>query len=239
MNPARYQELLGRLLDDHLSDSESEELACELNLSESLRHDLRQHLILWEIWSQNQAPERSSEAFLHAWKTRLRTENEDADAFPGAIREKLEARQPRTNIIKFFKPIHEERRRARLAWAASLLIIGLTAALWCAVPRSAHALTIIKGEAVCTACVLHESNDHAPAIRVIAPGSTNIFYLDRNEAVSGLQDYFCAGPASVVAEGKEKIEKQRHLFDAKTVTIPAKKKTLDNPANPRKTIFPI
>jgi hypothetical protein len=102
MNSQRYQELLGRLLEGELSDAESEELAAGLKERPEMRRDLRSHLVLWELWSQQHTPERSSEAFLNAWKTRLRVEREDADAFAEAIRTRIGVPHPRTGAIEFF-----------------------------------------------------------------------------------------------------------------------------------------
>jgi hypothetical protein len=36
-------------------------------LEHELRQDLQHHLVLWETWSQSQAPERSAEAFVAAF----------------------------------------------------------------------------------------------------------------------------------------------------------------------------
>src|SRR5262245_64312450 len=89
MNSPRYQELLGRLLEGELSVAEAEELAAELRERSELQRDLRSHLVLWELWSQQHTPERSSDAFLNGWKTRLRVEGEDAEAFAEAMRTRI------------------------------------------------------------------------------------------------------------------------------------------------------
>ena len=153
MNSQRYQELLGRLLEGELSDAEAEELAAGLKERPEMRRDLRSHLVLWELWSQQHTPERSSEAFLNAWKTRLRVEREDADAFAEAIRTRIGAPHPRTGAIEFFVRFFAGaiRRPKGMAWAASLLIAISAALLWFAGARSAQAVTVLKGEAVCTA----------------------------------------------------------------------------------------
>jgi hypothetical protein len=119
------------------------------------------------------------------------------------------------------------------------MMAGLVALFWFASPRSAQAMTTIKGEAVCPACVLHESHEHSPAIRVTDGGATRIYYLDRNSAVGGLQDYFCSGPTPAVAKGKARTEQGRLLFDASTVTIPEANKPKAQPTNDVKIIFPI
>src|SRR5262249_46477452 len=88
-------------------------------------------------------------------------------------------------------------------------IMFSAAVLWFAAARSARAVTVLKGEAVCTACVLHESQEHAPALRVIAGPSTNIYYLDRSPAIAALQNYFCGGPTAPAVGGKGKREWKR------------------------------
>jgi hypothetical protein len=237
MNPARYQELLGRLLEGELSGAEAEELAGGLGASPALRQDLRRHLVLWEVWSQHQAAERSAESFVNAWKTRLRAESESADAFPHAVRDRLQSPGMIGAWVRAFRAMI--RRPAGIAWAASLTMAGLVALFWFAAPRSARAMTTIKGEAVCPACVLHESHEHSPAIRVTEGNVIRIYYLDRNAAVGGLQDYFCGGPTPVVAKGKARTEKGRRLFDAATVIIPDANKPKAQPTNDVNIIFPI
>ena len=123
-----------------LAGPEADELARALNESLSLRRDLRQHLVLWEMWSQDQAPERSAAAFIRAWKTRLRAESEGADTFAAAVRAELETRQSsgyvperrepmvrRSSAVRswlsgWWRAVHH---RAGLAWAVSLLVVGL------------------------------------------------------------------------------------------------------------------
>jgi hypothetical protein len=239
MNSARYEELLGRLLEGELSEPEAEEMAGGLDERETLREDLWRHLALWELWSQQQAPERSPDAFVRAWKMRLRAETEDADLFPGAVRAQLEARQPRPGIVGFLRQLLAACRPARMAWAVSLTAAGLALTLWFAAPRSAHAVTTFKGEAVCPACVLHESQEHAPALRVIAGSDTNVWYLDRNPAVAGLQDYFCGGPAPITVVGKTRMAGGRRLLRAITVALPKANKAPEKTTNAVRIIFPI
>ena len=117
--------------------------------------------------------------------------------------------------------------------------MGIETVLWFAAPRSAQAVTTLRGEAVCTACVLHESHEHAPAVRVIAGTVTNVYYLDRNPDLAALQDYFCGGPNAAIAEGRPRTENGRLLFEATTVTIPAASQPRETPTNSVRTIFPI
>ena len=239
MNSPRYQELLERLLEGELSGAEAEELAAGLRERPELRRDLRSHLVLWDLWSQQHTPERSSDAFLNAWKTRLRVEREGADAFPETIRTRLGA-PLRTGTIEFFVRffLGAIRRPKGMAWAASVLIAISAAVLWFAEARSAQSVIVLKGEAVCTACVLHESQEHAPALRVIAGRSTNIYYLDPSPALASLQGYFCSGPTAATAEGKARTKEGRRLFQATTVTIPEANRPKEQSTNAVRTVFP-
>jgi hypothetical protein len=238
MNSARYEELLARLLEGELSDAEGKEMAEGLGSSEILRQDLRRHLVLWELWSQQEAPERSPEAFVRAWNTRLRAETENADDFPGALQAQLQARQPALSVIEYVRQFLGRRRRAGVAWAASLVIVGLACVLWFAATHSAHAVTTLEGEAVCTACVLHESHEHAPAMRVVTGTATNIYYLDRNPDLAALQDYFCSGPNAATAEGTKRTRRGQLLFRATTVNIPAANQPREESTNSARIIFP-
>jgi hypothetical protein len=201
---------------------------------------LRSHLVLWELWSQQHTPERSSDAFLNAWKTRLRVEGEDAHVFAEAMRTRIDAPPLRTGTVVFFVRflLAAIRRPKGMAWAASVLIAISAAVLWFAGARSAEAVTVLKGEAVCTACVLHESQEHAPALRVIAGPGTNIYYLDRSPAVATLQGYFCSGPTAATAEGKARTEEGRRLFQAETITIPEANRPNEQSTNAVRTILP-
>ena len=240
MNPARFQELSGRLFEGELSGAEAEELAGGLRLSPPLREELRGHLVLWEAWSQAQAPERSAEAFVSALQTRFRAEKEGPAAFSEAVRGRLLAEagpplvRPRENASHDTGRTRFPPRRSLSDWlgsvwpslrrpmgiAACLGIVGLVGLLWMAVPRTAQAVTTIQGEAVCTACVLHESQEHQPAIRVTDAGHARIYYLERNGTVSGCQDRFCGGPTPATATGKAKTQRGRLRFNASSLTLP-------------------
>jgi hypothetical protein len=260
MITARYEELLGGLLDGELSAEETGELAVALNASPELQRDLTQHLVLWELWSQHVAPERSAEAFVAAWKTRLRAENEGADAFPQGVLAQVEAHGWRTRPRLAGPPIRSWRRflptpRPIRAWAATLgaalrrpvgaacaaalVGAGILGLFWLVSPRPARAMVTIHGEAVCTACVLHESHIHAPALRVTAGGITRIYYLDRTQAMADLQNRFCSGPTPAVAEGTPRTEAGRQLFAARAVTFP-EPPTLPEKSKPdERVLFPL
>jgi hypothetical protein len=240
VNPLRYQELLGRLLEGELTGAEASELSAGLLADPDLRRDLRWHLELWEVWSQHQAPERSAEAFVNSWKTRLRAESEDPDAFAKAVRNRFDARRPpRASMQRLVQTFQTAiRRPAGLAWAVSASVLALAATIWFASPWPAHAIITLEGEAVCTACVLHESQEHAPAIRVLTGTATNLYYLDRSPELTALRDYFCGGPNAATAEGTKRTQKGRLLFRATTVAIPAANQPRETPTNSVRIIFP-
>ena len=239
MKPVRYQELLGRLLEGELRQEEADELARELNESSTLRQDLRCHLVLWDVWAQHQSTERSADAFVQSWATRLRTLDEDSDAFTSSvtagIREvsrdasgrKLYERKSEVGdetlpslgvIMTWFASVCTKVRRRAVLATASLAFIVLAFAYGLST-WSVHA-TIIRGEAVCTACVLHESHEHMPAMRVMTNNISQIYYLDRNQAVEGLQGRFCSGPTPATAKGTPRTEGKRELFHATKVEFP-------------------
>jgi hypothetical protein len=110
---------------------------------------------------------------------------------------------------------------------------------WMAFQRSAQAITTIQGEAVCTACVLHESQEHRPAIRVGLAGNARIYYLERNDTVSRLQDRFCGGPTPAVAKGKLKTESGRLRFEATAITLPPEPPRREPAKEKERIIFPI
>src|SRR5262249_16168873 len=157
-----------------------------------------------------------SDAFLNAWKTRLRVEKEDADAFAKAMRTRIAAPRLRTgaigSFVRFF--LGAIRGPKGMALAAPVFIIISVPAFWFAGGSPAQAVTVLKVKAVCTACVLHESHEHTPALRVIAGPRTNIYYLDRSPAVAALQGYFCGGPTASTVEGKARTKEGRRLFEA-------------------------
>ena len=241
----RYQALLGCLLDGAISDAESEELAQMLNSEPELRRDLREHLVLWDLWAQQATLERSATSFLAAWKTRLAAEA-GADEFREAVRAKLETVAPRAErrtqaeasearLVTWMAAL---RRPAGLAWAAAMAVVVLTGSLWLVLPRSAHATVTIHGEAVCTACVLHQTHDCHPAIRVTSEGATQIYYLDSNQAVAGMQGRFCSGPTPAVATGTTATKDGRRLFAAATVFWPGDQKPRDPQEMDGRVLFP-
>lgn len=231
MNAGRYEDLLGRMLEGEMTVPEAEELARVLAESPSLRRNLQQHLVLWEVWSHAQSSERSVEAFVRGLKTRLQAEGEGADAFADAVRTELESHRfrqgqeleesqaillgpsqqltdtLRTKLGSLWAMAH---RPGAIVWAASLAALAIIGVVWLASPRSAQAMTTIKGEVVCTACVLHEGHEHWPALRVVTADGTSIYYLEHNPVAAGIQAHGASKP--LVARGYVRAEGEHHLF---------------------------
>jgi hypothetical protein len=242
----RYHELLGCLLDGEISDAQAEELTQMLTSQPGWRRDFQEHLVLWDLWSQLTTPERSAAAFAAAWRTRLAAEA-GAVEFREAVRTKLEAAAPRQERRGLREVINASlgtwkmalHRPAGLAWAATMTLAAVVAGLlWVTLPHSAHATVTIHGEAVCTACVLHQTHECHPAIRVTAGGATQIYYLDSNRAVAGLQGRFCTGPTPAVATGTTATKGGRLLFDAASVVLPEDRKNRDPPKKDERVLFP-
>jgi len=225
MKAARYRELLGGLLEDNLSPSEAEELGFALKSSPPLRRDLRQHLALWEMWSQDQSPERSATRFIHSWETRLRADSEGPNEFAAAVQEKLEdydrgsfADQARKEarpqeatgrrMALWFQGLRIfSGRRARLFWPISAAIV-LMGYAWVATTRSSSAAMTIRGEGICTVCTLNQGQEHLQAIQVIRAGNDRrLYYLEKNQISAGV--YFCDGPIPVVGKGYLKTNETR------------------------------
>ncbi len=260
MNTSRYQDLVGRLFEGDLTTEEAGELAAAMNESPPLRQDLRQHLLLWDLWSQDRSPERSAESFLRAWKTRRRAECEGADAFSAAVRAQLEIHQhagrteerggppERTErepdnglaVLSYWRRAWwgAIRRHTAMAWAVAVAAVGLPALIWfVVVPPSAQAVTTLQGEAVCTACRLHESQEHWPALWVISGRTKNTYYLEHNQTAASL--YCCDGPVPVVVQGFPRTGKQHLWFNATNVTIIKSEKPQKKQPPQERILFPI
>jgi hypothetical protein len=235
MKLARYHELLGRMMDGELSGTEDEELGRALKDFPALREDLRQHLVLWEIWSQDQSPERSAQGFVHAWETRLSAEGESAEAFTAAVRSQLENSDRRGcpeeahregrrwNAIGLRMALWFEglrifsQRPAKLFWVLSAAMVVVVSA-WFATTRSTHAATTIQGEGICTLCTLKQGHEHLQAIRVIRPAAgTHLYYLEKNRISAGVD--FCDGPLPVVGKGYLKTNEARVSLEATELKV--------------------
>ena len=229
-----FDGLLTALLDGELSAADGDELAALLRADPSRRRELRQHLVLWELWSQRQAPERSADSFLEGWRTRLRAEPH-GEEFLAELKERISRQDagPTTSTQpRAWWPAW--RRSAGLAWAASAALAAVAAFLWLLAPHDARATTTLHGEVVCTACILHQTHEHLPAILVRDGTTTRVYYVESGQqAFRGLGD-FCAAPIPTVTTGKAEMKDGRMLFDAETVEAGP---PLPSPQGPKEPIL--
>jgi hypothetical protein len=91
---------------------------------------------------------------------------------------------------------------------------------------------------VCTACVLHQTHECHPAIRVTTGGATEIYYLESNPALARLQGRFCSGPTPAVATGTTVTKSGRRLFEAASVELPEDPKPRNPPNKDERILFP-
>jgi hypothetical protein len=219
MTETRYHELLGRLLDDSLSEPDAAALRDELERNPERLRDVREHLMLSEFLSQERAPHRSAEAF---WD---------------GVRARLGAGSPLTETAAR-SPNHR-----KLALRAALIAAGLLAAIalgsqWSGEPlhrRIARATgRVILGsgagelkrvslhaEVVCEHCVLHESDECRPAVRVHEAGLDGTMHLSDNAVRREfLRREGCGRtPLPVLAEGTVRTENGRPLLIATRLEI--------------------
>lgn len=238
----RYHELLGRVFEGDLATDDAEELAHGLREQPEWGEDLRQQLVLWELWAQHAAPERSADAFCAAWKTRAAAEA-DATEFQATIHDRLTREAESGGGVAWAALRHWWRtlpRPAGLAWAAGVAAAAFVVVFSLTVPHSTAAAVALRGEAVCPACVLHVGHEHLPVIRVGRGESAQLYYLTPNQAVAGLQQYFCGGPTPAEATGRENAAVNgRRMFQADSVKIPAASKTSPTPSADKRILFPL
>ena len=120
-----------------LSASETAELAEAAGQNPARARDLRQHLALWELYAQRVAVERSGDAFVAAWETRLRAEA-DSDVFVERVGAQLsQPSKPEEAGPLRERPLRERpwRRWRRAAspwiakWRVGFALAGATALL--------------------------------------------------------------------------------------------------------------
>ena len=236
MTPQRYRELLGRVFEGGWTDGEAEELAQGLRAAPEWREDLRGQLVLWELWAQDVVPERGAAAFVAAWKTRVAAEA-DAPEFQAAVQSRLEREAEAGGGAAWAAVCRWWRMLLRPAGLAGVAAVAFALVFWLAVPPSTAAVVTLHGDAVCPACVLHIGHQHLPAIRVGHGEATRIYYLEPNQAVAGLQKYFCGGPTPAEVTGREKAAAGHRGFEADLVRIPAAEKPRPKPD--QRILFPI
>jgi hypothetical protein len=232
---ARYEYLSNLALDGELTDADASELAQALAEDTGRKEDFRRLLLLWETWSQNVAPERSAEAFVAAWKTRQSAEI-DPETFTAAVEDKLADKQPSlisqaaTSLISLLAWL---RRPASLACTAVFVVV-LAISLWFATSQTANAKVSIEGEAVCPACVLHESHQHSAAIRLRIGDKVLVYYLDHSPDLDKKQGSFCSGPNPIKVEGIVRKTNGHLQLKAEHFEFPPKKTT-----DSSRIIFPL
>ena len=236
MNAARFEELLGQLSDGELTPAEGDELAAAVRGDPIQRRALRQHLVLWELWSQQRAPERSADAFIASCRTRFRAEQQ-GESFLTGLKERISrnaaAAPTPTRLGAWWSAF---RRPTGPAWVASVALVALVTLLWLLAPHRAEATTIVQGEAVCTACVLHEGHAHTPAVRVRMNGGTRIYYLKPSPMLTGLQSYFCSGPAPITVEGRPQTDGNRVVIEVRHIEMPPPP---PKPSDDQRVLFPL
>jgi len=235
MTDARSEYLSNRALHTALTEAEASELAQALTENSVQKNDFVQLLMFWETWSQNVAPERSAEAFVAAWKTRQSAEI-DSEGFAAAVESKL-SNKPPSFIARLATSVGSWlvwlRQPASLACTAAA-VVALVFGLWFVTTQTANARVSIAGEAVCPACVLHESREHSAAVRTRIAEAMQIYYLDRSPDLDKQQGVFCSGPNPIKVEGELRRPNGRLQLKAEHVEFPAKTTT-----NSARILFPL
>lgn len=196
MTEARYQELLGRLLDGSLAEGDAEELRRGLERDPDRLRDVREHLMFSDLLGQAQNPHRSPEDFWSGVRSRL-AGDVPAGADPGT------SMAPRAAL--------SSRRRMGRWLAGGALAAGLLIALAVAARRPPERQdrpdgateVSLRGEVVCAHCYLHQVEECRPAIRVVAGGHEEVLLLDDNDVCRDFKHKEGCGriPVRVVAEG--------------------------------------
>lgn len=229
VNAGRFEELLGILLDGEPTAAEDDELADLVRADPARRRELRQQLALWDLWSQQCVPERAAEAFVAACRTRRRAEHEDGQ-FVAKLNARIRRREGDCET-----PWRASWRALAPTWArfasalqppgrwisATAAAVGLIVVFWwLALPHPTQAMPVtLHGEVVCTACMLHETPDHAPALVVHDGNRTLIYYVQSDRRpIFRLGDY-CSAPLPLVATGRVETSHGRLEFNADTVAL--------------------
>jgi hypothetical protein len=217
----RFDELLGLLFDGELPPAGCDELVAVLRADPRRRRELRQDLVLWELWSQQHAPERSAEAFLAGCRTRLRAERQ-GESFLTHLKERISrdagatrapSRSVQVALAEFWQAL---RPPAALAWAAAVGLVAVVSIVWMLAPPRAEAVVSVHGEVVCTACILHETHDHLAAIRVHEGGATRVYYVGSDQKEMQRLGNFCAAPIPLTATGKTENRGGRLVIEVQT-----------------------
>jgi hypothetical protein len=203
MTEARYHELLGRMLDSRISEAEAEELRRGLETDQARLRDLREHLTLWELCAQEHSPDRGADAFRKRFEVRLMAEIDHAD---GVVAAPL----PWAASVSWLF-----RRRVYVACAAGVILALTAGLLWVRTPAGPETaegrqapvrLVSLKGEAVCTRCILHRTEACQLALRVHQSGREELWAVNDKDAESNLGHAYCQGATPVLAQGSLRSE---------------------------------
>ncbi|WP_372798154.1 anti-sigma factor [Pontiella sp.] len=210
----RYEELLSLYLDGEPTEAELNELADLLKADAALAENFRSELLIWDAWSQAQAPERSGEAFLAGLHTRLRAE-QDAPEFERSVTDRLRERK---------RPVLLRPMLAMAAVLAVLLSFGLffnPADVNTGLVSSAEAAHVtIRGECVCLRCTLHNAERCFKAVRYTDElGEEHLIRLVRDPGLIQYNKCFCKGPTRVLIEGEIVVENGERMLLATSLTI--------------------
>lgn len=230
MTRERYEELLGKLLDDELLSAEATELVKGLREYSELLRDLRQHLVLWDVWSQHVAEERSAESFLAAWKTRVRAEME-VEKFSESVMERI---RKAGDGFKFNIGFWKRWRPVQIAFAIFALAFLAVAGWWAQQkflksetsqsgewpeyrPCTNRVVTV-TGEGVCMCCVFHQGPPQRPAIRVKHGGASTLIFLEFPGYTPAMHRYFTGG-TTITAKGILKKDGDRLVLTTQSIKI--------------------
>ena len=210
----RYEELLSLFLDGEPSEEELTELVGLLKDQPKLAEDFTQELLIWEAWSQEHAPERSADAFLSSFHTRLRAED-DAPDFQLAVTRQIKKRK---NPF-IWQPL--------LAIAAVLVILLSVSVFFNPADLNTGLISTaeaghiqIQGECVCLHCTLKMANRCKKAVRYVDEnGEAHLLRLKRNELLSDYNSCFCRGPTLAIIEGEIIIENGEQMLLASSITL--------------------
>jgi hypothetical protein len=228
MNRERYQQLLDSLLDGELSPAEADELLAGLRENPEHQEELRHQLILWDVWSQHAAAERSVESFVEAWKTRVRAEA-GSEQFSQSVLDRIS--KPMA-AFKVRIPFWKRWRPAQVGFALLALTFFAMAGWWtqqqisrARIPQGnagflaqfgTNRVVTVSGEGVCIRCVLNETNHPGPAIRLKQDGATRIVYLDFPRYSEALHQFFTGG-TTVKAKGRLRDDHGRLVMQTQSI----------------------
>jgi len=193
MTEARYHELLSRLLDGDPAEADVEELRRELERDPARLRDLGDHLAFSEILAHELDPGRTPDAFWQGVQSRIAAEP-PAETASRRVRLRL-------------------RLAAGMA-ACALAAVGIAAFRSRQDAGTASVRTVgikrvsLRGEIVCAHCILHQTDDCRPVVRVHEADRDETIALSDNAIY---RDFYlkqgCGRkPVPVIAEGVMRAE---------------------------------